>query len=626
MVTLPADIHILVLMGGWANEREVSLMSGNGVADALESRGHRVTRLDMDRDVAARIAEAKPDVVFNALHGVPGEDGSVQGMLDLMQVPYTHAGLAASVVAIDKQLTKQALTPHGIPMPGGRIVRSEELYEGDPIARPYVLKPVNEGSSVGVAIVTDQSDCGQPIRRDAKGPWQDFAQLLAEPFIRGRELTTAVIDTADGPRALGVTELIVASGFYDYENKYTDGKTQHIFPADLPENIAALCNDYAIRAHALLGCHGTSRTDYRWDDERGEAGLFVLETNTQPGMTPLSLVPEQARGCGIAYPRIVRDDRGRSARPVWQGEQLMARTATRNTKGVRRQARAAGTSRKVRSARRQGSSLIGRLLGALPFTEEQLHRAFTVAIFAGLLALAWFLASISGATALASDRLAHVAANAGFEVRNVEVRGVDRINKMTVYERAFGQRDLAMTKVELAPLREDLLTLPWVRDASVSRQLPDTLVIDIVEREPHAVLARADRLMLIDATGVELEPITAKAAEGQLLIEGPGAQGQVEALSALLEAAPALRQQVARAEWVGNRRWNLTFGTEQRLALPEGADLAAAALISFAQADGAHRLIGGEAAAFDMRNPPRMFMRVPGSAKERELDLREGQS
>jgi D-alanine-D-alanine ligase len=303
-MTLPTDLHILVLMGGWANEREVSLMSGKGVADALEGAGHRVTRLDMDRDVAAKIREAAPDVVFNALHGAPGEDGTVQGMLDLMGIPYTHAGLATSVIAIDKELTKHALVPHGIPMPGGRVVQSKDLYEGDPIARPYVLKPVNEGSSVGVAIVTDDSNCGNPISRDAKGPWQDFATLLAEPFIRGRELTTAVIDTPQGPRAMGVTELVVASGFYDYENKYTDGKTEHIFPAQLPPEIERLCLEYAMQAHRRLGCRGVSRSDYRWDDERGEEGLFLLETNTQPGMTPLSLVPEQARYCGIEYPQL----------------------------------------------------------------------------------------------------------------------------------------------------------------------------------------------------------------------------------------------------------------------------------------------------------------------------------
>jgi D-alanine-D-alanine ligase len=303
-MTLP-KLHVVVLMGGWANERPVSLMSGKGVADALEERGHRVTRIDMDRDVAARIADAKPDVVFNALHGVPGEDGTVQGMLDLMGIPYTHSGLATSVIAIDKELTKQRLVPHGIPMPGGRIVKSEELFDKDPIARPYVLKPVNEGSSVGVAIVTDEGNYGNPIGREAEGPWHKFETLLAEPYIRGRELTSAVLAGPDGPRALMVTELVPKSGFYDFDAKYTDGMTEHVCPAQIPDDIARLCLDYALRAHKLLGCRGTSRTDFRWDDEQGEAGLFVLETNTQPGMTPLSLVPEQARHCGISYGELV---------------------------------------------------------------------------------------------------------------------------------------------------------------------------------------------------------------------------------------------------------------------------------------------------------------------------------
>ncbi|MXO66453.1 D-alanine--D-alanine ligase [Altererythrobacter endophyticus] len=298
---LPEDLHIAVLMGGWANERDVSLMSGEGIAKALEERGHRVTRIDMTRQVAAQIAEVAPDVVFNALHGVPGEDGTVQGMLDLMGIPYTHSGLATSVIAIDKELTKLALVPHGIPMPGGRIVKSADLYESDPLARPYVLKPVNEGSSVGVAIVTDDSNFGNPISRDAAGPWQQFSELLAEPYIRGRELTTAVL----GDQALMVTELVPKSGFYDFDAKYTDGMTEHVCPANIPENIADLCRHYALQAHRRLGCRGTSRSDFRWDDERGEDGLFLLETNTQPGMTPLSLVPEQARHCDISYGELV---------------------------------------------------------------------------------------------------------------------------------------------------------------------------------------------------------------------------------------------------------------------------------------------------------------------------------
>lgn len=297
-----SKLHIAVLMGGWSAEREVSLMSGTGVADALESLGHRVSRVDMTRDVALKLAELKPDLVFNALHGTPGEDGTVQGTLDLMGLKYTHSGLVTSVIAIDKQLTKQALVPHGIPMPGGRMVRSEELYERDPLPRPYVLKPVNEGSSVGVAIVTAEGNYGSPIARDAKGPWQEFDELLAEPFIRGRELTTAVL----GDQALGVTELKPKNGFYDYDAKYTDGLTEHVFPADIPEEVADACKRIALDAHRLLGCKGCSRSDFRWDDSQGADGLFLLEVNTQPGMTPLSLVPEQARHLGISYAELVQ--------------------------------------------------------------------------------------------------------------------------------------------------------------------------------------------------------------------------------------------------------------------------------------------------------------------------------
>lgn len=297
--------HVAVLMGGWSAERPVSLSSGEGVAKALESRGHRVTRIDMDRDVAQRLAEAKADVVFNALHGVPGEDGTIQGLMDLMGLVYTHSGLATSVIAIDKQLTKQALVPHGIPMPGGQIVESESLFDGDPLPRPYVLKPVNEGSSVGVAIVTAEGNYGNPIARDSVGPWRDFPQLLAEPYIRGRELTTAVLGDADGPKALLVTELRPKSGFYDFDAKYTDGMTEHVCPADIPSDISEACKAIALRSHQLLGCKGASRSDFRWDDTQGVEGLFLLEVNTQPGMTPLSLVPEQAAKLGIDYATLV---------------------------------------------------------------------------------------------------------------------------------------------------------------------------------------------------------------------------------------------------------------------------------------------------------------------------------
>lgn len=295
-------MKVAVLMGGWSAEREVSLTSGRGIADACRTLGHDVTEIDMGRNLAQQLLAAAPDVVFNALHGTPGEDGSVQGVMDLLGLAYTHSGLTTSAIAIDKELTKKILVPAGIPMPQGRIVASESLFSGDPLPRPYVLKPVNEGSSVGVAIVTDSSNHGQPISRDVPGPWGEFASLLAEPFIAGKELTVAVL----GDEALAVTELKPVSGFYDYQAKYTDGLTMHVCPAELPADIEAACLAHALAAHSVLGCKGTSRSDFRWDPAHGMAGLFLLETNTQPGMTPLSLVPEQARYRGISYEQLVQ--------------------------------------------------------------------------------------------------------------------------------------------------------------------------------------------------------------------------------------------------------------------------------------------------------------------------------
>jgi len=296
------NLHVVVLMGGWSKEREVSLTSGKGAAEALRARGWtRVTELDMDRDVAARLAELKPDVVFNALHGTPGEDGTVQGLMDIMGLRYTHSGVVTSAIAIDKELTKAVLVPHGVRMPKGKMIDSESLYREDPLPRPYVLKPVNEGSSVGVAIVTEDGNYGNPIGRDVPGPWNEFDDLLAEPFIRGRELTVAVLNG----EPLAVTELKIDNGFYDYEHKYTDGRTVHVCPADVPEDIAQAMLDMAARAHKMLGCKGASRADFRWDDTQGEAGLYLLEINTQPGMTPLSLVPEQGRYRGIEYGELV---------------------------------------------------------------------------------------------------------------------------------------------------------------------------------------------------------------------------------------------------------------------------------------------------------------------------------
>ena len=268
--------------------------------------------------------------------------------------------------------------------------------------------------------------------------------------------------------------------------------------------------------------------------------------------------------------------------------------------GIRRSAAAKGRNQKMRAARSRSVGLMGRALALLPFTESQLHKAFLAIIFAAMLAAAWMLASISGALAFAGAEAARVAAGAGFRVRHVRVTGTERTNELAVYERALAQRDQPMPLLDLEALRAELLALPWVADARVSRQLPDTLRIDIVERKEHAVLAKPDRLMLIDAQGHALEPISPARARGKLVISGPGAQRMVGELDALLDAAPALKPQVAAAEWVGNRRWNLTFKTGQLLALPEG-ERAPAALVRFARLDGANRLLGGRVAAVDMR-------------------------
>jgi cell division protein FtsQ len=294
----------------------------------------------------------------------------------------------------------------------------------------------------------------------------------------------------------------------------------------------------------------------------------------------------------------------------------MAQTIRRNAAPARRQARSQGTRTKVRKARAKTNSLIDALMRVLPFTEEQLHKTFLVLILAGFVGAAWAIASAAGLTALAGRQLAYSAADAGYEVERVEVHGIARMNELKVYERVLGQHDRAMPLVDLHTLRASLMDLPWVEDARVSRQLPDTIVVDIVERKPHAVLRRPDRLVLIDHTGHELEPVSRADAKGMLVISGPGAKSQVEALSALLDAAPALRPQVAEAEWVGNRRWNLTFKTKQVLALPQGDKPSSDALIEFARIDGSNRLIGGKVVAFDMRVPPRIYMRCPECREE----------
>ncbi len=290
----------------------------------------------------------------------------------------------------------------------------------------------------------------------------------------------------------------------------------------------------------------------------------------------------------------------------------MSRTVSRKPTTARKTAAAAGRARSVRNARSRTGSLIDTVMRWLPLSEEQLHRVFLAVIIGGAVTLAWIVASFAGVPAMAQHQLALIAKDAGFVTRKVSLSGVDNLNELKVYAIADGYLGQATPMVDVDALRDELLALSWVRDARVSRQLPDRLVIDIVERKPHAVLRKADRLVLIDATGRELEPVSPARAKGRLIVEGPGSGKQVVALTRLLDAAPALKPQVREAEWVGNRRWNLTFRTGQVLALPEGGQASAKALMSFARLDGTNRLLGGKVAAFDMRAPGRVYLRVPG--------------
>jgi D-alanine-D-alanine ligase len=300
--------RVLVLMGGWSAEREVSLSSGAEVARALLEQGYQVDTLDVSRDVARLIAALSPptgpgpDVVFNALHGKGGEDGTIQGLLDLLEIPYTHSGVLASALAMDKPAAKQAFVAAGLRCPEGIVVPREVLLRGDVMARPYVVKPPAEGSSVGVRIVREQ-DNAQVFDAET---WMFGEEVLVERYIPGREITVAVLGEPTGPRALGALEIRPLGGFYDYTAKYTDGQAVHLMPAPLEPAIYDEALRIAETAHRELGCRGVSRADLRYDDTQGAPGeLYLLEVNTQPGMTPLSLVPEIAASAGILFPQLV---------------------------------------------------------------------------------------------------------------------------------------------------------------------------------------------------------------------------------------------------------------------------------------------------------------------------------
>jgi D-alanine-D-alanine ligase len=297
------DLHVAVLMGGLSAEREVSLNSGKGCADALEGQVARVSRIDAGRDLANVLGGLiRPDVVLNCLHGAWGEDGCVQGVLETLGIPYTHSGVLASALAMDKAKSKAVLAAAGIPVPGGGLFDRHEVARDHVMAPPYVIKPNAEGSSVGVFLVTEGAN--RPPAEVGADDWTYGEQVMVEPFIAGRELAVAVLGEAEGPRALTVTDITPTKGFYDYEAKYAPGGSVHELPARLKPDVFEMALRLSERAHTALGCRGVTRSDFRYDDVKDV--LVLLEVNTQPGMTSTSLVPEQAAHVGVGYPELVR--------------------------------------------------------------------------------------------------------------------------------------------------------------------------------------------------------------------------------------------------------------------------------------------------------------------------------
>jgi D-alanine-D-alanine ligase len=293
--------HVAVLMGGWSAEREISLRSGRACADAAERAGFRVTRVDVGRDIANVLTTLKPDAALNVLHGRPGEDGTLQGILEILGIPYSHSGVMASAVAMQKDVAKVVMKAGGVPVPDGRVVSRHEAAKSHPLPRPYVLKPIAEGSSVGVFIVTEQHE--HPPQELTREDWAFGEQVLCERYIPGKELTCAVM----GDKALDVIEIEAATTFYDFEAKYAPGGSKHVLPAKISPFVYQEVRRLALKAHHALGCRGVTRADFRYDDQAaGTEGLVCLEVNTQPGMTETSLVPELAAYAGMNFNELVR--------------------------------------------------------------------------------------------------------------------------------------------------------------------------------------------------------------------------------------------------------------------------------------------------------------------------------
>jgi D-alanine-D-alanine ligase len=561
--------RVAVLYGGISAEREVSLSTGMQVIPALREAGFEVTPIEVGEDIGAVIAALtpRPDAVFNALHGRFGEDGAIQGVLDWMAIPYTHSGVRASALAMDKVAAKALFAAAGLPIARGLVVPTDELEAADPMPLPYVVKPVREGSSVGVEIMR----CGDNRRADVARAWRYGDAALVEEYIPGRELTVGVM----GDRALAVTEIIADAGaFYDYESKYADGGSRHIIPAQVHPEMYDRALEVALAAHRALGCRGATRCDFRYDDTDGEPGrLVLLEINTASRRELLATL--RVDGGERDMPRVARGPRN---------------------------------SVKDRPAR----------LKLLLRRQKRLLRPAAWGVFGltvvmiGVIAV--HSAAPSGTLATLRERLGGATGFTGLRVTDVVIEG--RANTPEPLLRAAlsvnkGDPILGFS-VEMA--RQRIESLSWVEQATVERQLPGTVVVNLKERRPFAVWQNQGKFALIDRNGQLVADQNVSEFRTLPLVVGVGAPAGAAVLIDALTDRPELQKRVVAAVRVGERRWNLRLTSGTDVMLPEEHEVAA--LDRLLQLQQQHELLDRPLAAIDMRLGDRLVLRPRADEKK----------
>ena len=574
-----SDTHVAVLMGGWSPEREVSLSSGRECAKALRRAGWRVTEIDVDRGIACKLSAVKPDVVFNALHGPVGEDGNIQGMLNILGIPYTHSGVRASAVAMDKPTAKDVFARHGLRCPEGRVVTLADFEDGEPLEPPYVIKPIDQGSSVGVHIVREGDNY-----RPTKADWPFGDAVLVERYVPGRELTVAVWDG----EAMEVTEITSDRGFYDYEAKYSAGsrwieppaghgyRRPRLPVARLPRRKPGRLPLRRHRRRARRAVPARDQHPARHDPDLAGAGAG------RPSRHP---VPRAglANGGGRAMRRLIAGPR---------------KAAPRKAAGrPRRRARPAWLAPVLRWT--AGAAALAALGGGIGWTVES-GRAVT----------AWDTVV---------DGLHGITADAGLAVGDVLVTGRRETDAATLLEVVGIERGMPILTVDLDAVRQRVETLPWVKQARVERHLPDILFIALTERRPLALWQRHRALALVDEDGVVITDGKLGRFASLPIVIGDGAPERAREAIAMLAREPDLLARVRALTWVGDRRWTVRLDDLQGggidVQLPESG--AAAAWTQLAVMERDHGVLRREVTTVDLRIPNQLIVRVPPGAEER---------